>query len=171
MVSPTEDRRRKLSALAKNILLQTHFVTHHRWVVCRESNVLRLINDGSCWSRCSQAFVCSTALTYTHTTTLTPSLVAAVRTFNALAVCAQPRTLPLSIRWRPVPLLYVDAFFRLGNDQFTPDDIRLNKVAVDWRQTGHLQNGFGAVLFPVQGLPQFFHGHVPAKALRSFCFP
>ena len=167
VVSPTEDRRRKLSAFAKNILLQ-----HTLSPTTAGSFVGKaMFFDSSTVGHVGRAAAKPLYVRQhspTHTITLTPSLVAAVRTFNALAVCAQARTLPLSTRWRPVPLLYADAFFRLGNDQLIPDDIRLNKVAVDWRQTGHLQNGFGSVLFPIQGPPQFFHGHVPAEALRRF---
>ena len=152
---------------SQRTFVAARFVTHHRWVVCRESNVLRLINYGSCWARCSQAFVCSTALTYTHN--YSHAIFGGcshIRYFSR--VCATTDVSVIYPLVRPVPLLYADAFFRLGNDHFTPDDIRLNKVAVHWRQTGHIQNGFGAVLFPVQGPPQFFHGHVPAEALRRF---
>ena len=91
----------------------TRFVTHHCWVVCRESNVLRLINYGSCWARCSQAFVCSTAVTYTQL--LSRHLWWLLFAHSILlALCAQPRTFPLSTSWRPVPPLVRRRFLPPG---------------------------------------------------------
>ena len=112
-VSPTPNRRHKLRSLCQKYLVPNTLSPTDAGSLAGKATFF----NTSCTGRVGSAAVSPVYARHHaghHVTTLTDSLRAALVTIARIATNALPRTLPLSTDWRPVPLVYADAFFNLG---------------------------------------------------------
>ena len=150
-VSPTPNRRHKLRS------------------VCQKHLVASTLSPTDAGSLAGKATFFNTSCNASHhVTTVTGSLRAALVTIAGIATNALLRTLPLSTAWRPVPLVYADAFFNSGQRSIRQTDLVQNSVNYqDWESLANSSNGFG-VLVPLSGASVFFSGSMPAEFLSRF---
>ena len=65
-------------------------------------------------------------------------------------------------------MIYADAYFALGDQKFKACDVVDNRIGFSAASVPDLENGFGAILFPVHGKPLYFSGALPAPFLAVF---
>ena len=167
-VSPTPNRRHKLRSLCQKYLVANTLSPTDAGSLAGKATFF----NTSCMGRVGRAAVSPVYARHHashHVTTVTDSLRAALVTIARIATNALPRTLPLSTDWRPVPLVYADAFFNLGQRSIRQTDLAQNSVnSQDWKSLANSSNGFGVLVVPLSGTSVCFQGSMPTEFLSRF---
>ena len=167
IVQPTPKRRAKLEALAQRHLDAGKFSPAEAGSFAGMAEFFDSITLGRV-GRGALKPVFARQHAKFHTSRLSLALAASFSTFCRLARIARPRALPLDTSFVPVPVIYADAYFALGDQKFRACDLVDNRIAFSTAVVPDLENGFGAILFPVHGKPLYFSGALPAPFLAVF---
>ena len=167
IIQPKPKRRAKLEALAQRHLDAGKFSPTEAGSFAGKAGFFDSITLGRV-GRAALKPVFARQHAKSHTSLLSPALAASLSTFRRLARIARPRALPLDPSFVPVPVMYADANFALGDQKFRACDLVDNRIAFSAAAMLDLENGFSAILFPVHGKPLYFSGSLPAPFLAVF---
>ena len=130
IVAPTERRRAKLAQLAQKHLDSSKLSPTDAGSFAGKAGFFATTCVGRVGRAATKPLFARQHATLHHAARLSPALRAPLRTFLRLAKDAIPRSVPLDTSFQPVPLVYADAYFLLGDQRYRGSDISNNSIAV-----------------------------------------
>ena len=163
LLSPRPARVTAFNLTASLVLQRQELSPHLAAIMAGKCGVLTATCSGQVGRSSSKALF---ARAHDTRYALLPSIRDSLLSLMNLFTWAPPRSVPYILPERCVNV-YVDAFVTVRNKRLRAKDLTEPDLRWISAQNGHLKNGLGGLLLPLEGEPVFFHVELTPKTVQE----